>query len=58
MDLCMEAVENGTFGGETIFGAMQNGVLSCGKLSDLVSADVQEKCNGYIAQVMDGTFMQ
>ena len=56
--LCMEAVENGTFGGETIFGTMQNGVLSAGKLSDLVPADVQEKYNSYIAQVMDGTFMQ
>ena len=56
--LCMEAVENGSFGGETIFGTMQNGVLSCGKLSDLVPADVQEKYNSYIAQVMDGTFMQ
>ena len=56
--LCMEAVETGTFGGETIFGTMQNGVLSAGKLSDLVPADVQEKYNSYIAQVMDGTFMQ
>ncbi len=56
--LCMEAVEAGTFGGETIYGTMQNGVLSVGKLSDLVPADVQEKYNGYIAQVMDGTFMQ
>ena len=56
--LCMEAVENGTFGGETIFGTMQNGVLSCGKLSDLVPADVQEKYDSYISQVMDGTFMQ
>ena len=56
--LCMEAVEAGTFGGETIYGTMQNGVLSAGKLSDLVPADVQEKYNSYIAQVMDGTFMQ
>ena len=56
--LCMEAVENGTFGGETIFGTMQNGVLSVGKLSDLVPADVQEKYGNYIDQVMDGTFMQ
>ena len=56
--LCMEAVENGTFGGETIFGTMQNGVLSVGKLSDLVPADVQEKYGNYIDQIMDGTFMQ
>lgn len=56
--LCMEAVENGTFGGETIYGTMQNGVLSVGKLSDLVPSDVQDKYNSYIDQVMDGTFMQ
>lgn len=56
--LCMEAVENGTFGGETIYGTMQNGVLSAGKLSDLVPAEIQDKYNAYIGQVMDGTFMQ
>lgn len=56
--LCMEAVENGTFGGETIFGTLQNGVLSAGALSDLVPADVQEKYQSYLAQVMDGTFMK
>ena len=56
--LCMEAVEAGTFGGETIYGTMQNGVLSVGKLSDLVPSEVQDKYNSYIDQVMDGTFMQ
>ena len=56
--LCMEAVEAGTFGGETIYGTMQNGVLSVGKLSDLVPSEVQDKYNSYIGQVMDGTFMQ
>ena len=54
----MEAVEAGTFGGETIYGTMQNGVLSVGKLSDLVPSEVQDKYNSYIGQVMDGTFMQ
>ena len=58
VSLCMEAVESGTFGGETIYGTMQNGVLSAGALSDLVPAEVQEKYNTYIGQVMDGTFMQ
>lgn len=56
--LCMEAVENGTFGGETIYGTMQNGVLSVGKLSDLVPSEIQDKYGSYIDQVMDGTFMQ
>ena len=33
--LCMEAVENGTFGGEVIYGTLQNGALSPGALTDL-----------------------
>lgn len=41
--LCMEAVEDGSFGGEVIYGTLQNGALSAGALSDLVPADVQEK---------------
>ncbi len=56
--LCMEAVENGTFGGEVIYGTLQNGVLSAGALSDLVPADVQEQYLAYIDQMVEGTFMQ
>ena len=56
--LCMEAVEHGTFGGEVIYGTLQNGALSAGALSDLVPADVQEKYQGYLDQMNDGTFMQ
>ena len=55
---CMEAVENGTFGGEVIYGTMQDGILSAGALSDLVPADKQEKYQTYIQQMIDGTFMQ
>lgn len=54
----MEAVENGTFGGEVIYGTMQDGILSAGALSDLVPADKQEKYQTYIQQMIDGTFMQ
>ena len=56
--LCMQAVEDGSFGGEVIYGTLQNGALSAGALSDLVPADVQEKYQGYLDQMMDGTFMQ
>ena len=56
--LCMQAVEDGSFGGKVIYGTLQNGALSAGALSDLVPADVQEKYQGYLDQMMDGTFMQ
>ena len=56
--LCMEAVQDGTFGGEVIYGTMQNGVLSAGAVSDLVPAEKQEKYQSYLDQMMDGTFMQ
>ena len=54
----MEAVEAGTFGGEVLYGTLQNGTLSAGALSDLVPADVQEKYLAYIDQMIAGTFMQ
>ena len=54
--LCMEAVEDGSFGGEVIYGTLQNGALSAGALSDLVPADVQEKYQGYLDQIVDGSF--
>lgn len=56
--LCMEAVENGTFGGETIYGTLQNGALSAGALSDLVPADIQAKYLDYIEQMKNDTFMK
>ena len=49
----MEAVENGTFGGEVLYGT-----LSAGALSDLVPADVQEKYLGYIEEMKADTFMK
>ena len=56
--LSMEAVENGTFGGEVIYGTLENGALSTGALSDLVPEDVQEKYLAYIEEMKAGTFMQ
>ena len=54
----MKAVEEGSFGGEVLYGSLQNGALSAGKLSDLVPADVQEKYNAYLQQMIDGSFMK
>ncbi|MDO4493964.1 MAG: BMP family protein [Clostridia bacterium] len=54
----MQAVVDGNFGGTTLFGTMQNGCLSAGRISDLVPAAVQEEYQGYLAQMMDGTFMK
>ena len=58
IELSMKAVEAGTFGGETLYGTLQNGVLSAGKLNtDIVPEDVQTAYAGYIQQMTDGTFM-
>ncbi|MCR4712718.1 MAG: BMP family protein [Clostridia bacterium] len=58
VSLAMVATMDGTFGGETLFGTMANGVLSAGKLSDLVPEEVQAKYQEYLAQMLDGTFMK
>ena len=54
----METVENGSFGGEVLYGTLQNGTLSAGRLSDLVPADVQEKYLCYIDEMIKDTFMK
>jgi|GEM_PF-520657 len=56
--LSMDAVEKGTFGGEVIYGTLQNGVLSAGKMNDLIPADVQTKYLDYIDQMTKDTFMK
>ncbi len=55
----MEACENGTFSElGTLYGTLQNGGLSAGKINDLVPAEVQEKYNAYLQQMLDDTFMK
>lgn len=54
----MKAVEEGKFGGETLFGTLQNGALSHGELSELVPAEIQEKYLEYIDQMTNETFMK
>ena len=56
--MCMESVENGTFEGGAVYGTMGNGVLSAGKISDLVPKEIQDKYNAYLEQVKAGTFMK
>ena len=53
----MEAVEDGSFGGEVLYGTLQNGTLSADRLSDLVPADVQEKYLGYIDEMIKRAFL-
>ena len=58
VSMCMESVENGTFEGGAVYGTMGNGVLSAGKISDLVPKEIQDKYNAYLEQVKAGTFMK
>ena len=44
------------FGGNTIFGTLENGALSAGAINtELVPAEKVEKYNAYLQQMMDGT---
>ena len=58
VSLSMQAVMNGTFGGEVIYGTLQNGALSAGRISDLVPAEIQEQYKAYLDEMIAGTFMQ
>ena len=58
IELSMKAVEDGSFGGETLYGTLQNGVHSAGELNeDIVPEEVQTAYADYIQQMIDGTFM-
>ena len=56
--LSMQAVVNGTFGGEVIYGTLQNGALSAGKISELVPAEIQEQYKAYLDEMVADTFMK
>ena len=55
---CMQNVEAGKLGGETLYGTLENGALSAGKISDLVPKEIQEKYLAYLDQMKAGTFMK
>ena len=56
--LSMKAVEDGSFGGEVIYGTMQNGVLSAGRISDIVPADTASAYQEYITKMIADKFMK
>ena len=56
--LSMKAVEDGSFGGEVIYGTLQNGVLSAGRISNIVPADVAAVYQEYIRQMIADIFMK
>ncbi|MPM68152.1 hypothetical protein SDC9_115083 [bioreactor metagenome] len=57
LKLCLQAVEDGTFGNAVIYGTLSNGCLSAGKLNDtLVSKEKQDQFKAYVEQMKAGTF--
>ena len=58
VSLSMQAVMNGTFGGEVIYGTLQNGALSAGRVSDLVPAEIQTQYKAYLDEMVADTFMK
>ena len=59
IEVCMDAVVAGTFGGTTVFGTLDNGGLSAGAINtELVPAEKVEKYNAYLEQMKAGTFMK
>jgi len=55
--ICLEKVENGTFGNEVVFGSLENGCVFLGAFNnDLIDAETQAKIVDYVKQLQDGTF--
>lgn len=55
--ICLEKVENGTFGNEVVFGSLENGCVFLGAFNnDLIDAETQAKIVEYVQQLQDGTF--
>lgn len=59
LKICMQAVADGTFGNQVVYGSLENGCLSVGKINtELVSQEVQDKFNEYVEQMKSGSFMK
>jgi basic membrane protein A len=57
LKICMQAVADGKFGNEVVYGSLENGCLSVGKINtELVSQEIQDKFNGYVEQMKAGSF--
>lgn len=58
LKICMQAVIDGTFGNEVIYGSLENGCLSAGKINEeLVSKEIQDAFMGYVEQMKSGKFL-
>ena len=58
LKICMQAVMDGTFGNEVVYGSLENGCLSVGQInSELVSQEIQDQYMGYVEQMKAGTFL-
>ena len=56
MELALKSVMEGKLGGEVLYGNLQNGVLSVGKLNNLIPKEIQDKYFKYIDEMTKGTF--
>ncbi len=59
LKICMQAVADGTFGNQVVYGSLENGCLSVGQINtELVSQEVQDKFAEYVEQMKAGSFMK
>lgn len=56
--ICMDDVINSKFGNKTIYGNIENGCLSVGKISDKVPQDVKTKYLEIVDKIKAGTFIK
>lgn len=57
LKICMQDVEDGTFGNQVVYGTLENGCLNVGKMNDdLVSKDIQDQFASYVDQMTKGQF--
>ena len=59
LKICMQAVADGSFGNEVVYGSLENGCLSVGQINtELVPQEVQDKFAEYVEQMKSGSFMK
>ncbi len=58
LKICMEDLQNGTYGNKTVYGDLSNGCLSVGTFSDAISKEIQTEYLGIVDQIKAGTFIK
>ena len=58
VELAMKSVMEGKLGGDVLYGNLQNGALSAGKLNDLIPKEIQDKYLAYVQEMVADTFMK